>query len=41
MQGVEGKVLERGKATLIVLEVGLLGQGTALEIDGSLLEPLD
>lgn len=40
-QGLEGFVIRREKLTRIVLEVTVLGQGAALEIDADLLEPID
>lgn len=39
--GLEGTVTERSKASRLVLEVGILGRGAAIEIDSDLLEPLD
>ena len=39
--GLEGIVVRRDKLTRIVLQVSILGQGAAMEIDGDLLEVLD
>jgi transcriptional antiterminator NusG len=39
LQGVKGKVLQRGRDMLIMLEVATLGQYVPFEIDGELLEP--
>lgn len=36
--GLEGIVVQRAGKTRLVLEVGMLGQGAALEIDADLLE---
>jgi transcriptional antiterminator RfaH len=38
---LEGTVVLRNKHARIVLEVGILGQGAAMEIDADLLEPID
>ena len=38
---LEGTVVERNKHARIVLEVAMLGQGAAMEIDADLLEPID
>ncbi len=40
-QGTEGTVIRRGKTWRLVLEVSMLGQGAAMEVDADLLEPLD
>ena len=40
-QGLEGVVVRRDKLTRIVLQVSILGQGVAMEIDADLLELLD
>ena len=40
-QGIEGLVEERRSADRLVLQIHTLGRATALEIDPSLLEPLD
>jgi len=40
-QGLEGIVVRRNKLARIVLQVSILGQGAAMEIDADLLEPLD
>ena len=40
-QGLEGTVVRRDKITRIVLQVSILGQGAAMEIDADLLELLD
>ena len=40
-QGLEGVVVRRDKLTRIVLQVSILGQGAAMEIDADLLEVLD
>jgi transcription antitermination factor NusG len=37
-QGVTGRAVQRGKATLFVLEVEIIGRQVPMEIDGSLLE---
>jgi transcriptional antiterminator RfaH len=37
--GIEGVVVRRSDSTRIVLEVSMLGQGAAMEIDADLLEP--
>lgn len=40
-EGVEGVVVSTGGGTIrIVMEVSLLGQGAAMEVDGRLLEPV-
>jgi transcriptional antiterminator RfaH len=39
--GIEGSVIERSKVSRLVLHVGILGQGAAMEIDSDLLEPID
>jgi len=41
LRGVEGAVARRKGATRFVVEVSILGQGAAVEIDGNLLEPAD
>lgn len=40
-QGMEGTVIQRSKPARLVLEVSLLGQGAAMEIDADLLEAID
>jgi len=40
-RGLEGVVVERSRRTLLVLQVGILGQGAAMEIDCDLVEPAD
>jgi transcriptional antiterminator RfaH len=40
-QGLEGVVVQRDKACRLVLEVSILGQGAAMEIDADLLEPAE
>ena len=39
--GLEGVVVQRNCTARLVLEVGMLGQGAALEVDADLLEPVD
>jgi len=39
--GIEGWILERTSSTRLVLQVSVLGQGAALEIDTDFLEPID
>ncbi len=39
--GLEGVVVERARRARLVLQVGLLGQGAAMEIEADLLEPID
>ena len=41
LQGVEGVVLERKNAHRLVLQVDIIGQGVALEIDAGMLEALE
>lgn len=41
LRDVEGAVARRKGATRFVVEVSILGQGAAVEIDGDLLEPVD
>ena len=42
MMGTEGVVIERKEAKArMVLEVTILGQGTVVEIDSGLLEPME
>ena len=42
MMGTEGVVIERKEAKArMVLEVTILGQGTVVEIDSDLLEPME
>ena len=38
---LEGVVIQRSKATRIVLQVSILGQGAAMEIEPELLEPVE
>lgn len=40
-QGIEGLIDERKSVGRLVLNVSLLGRATSLEIDSSLLEPMD
>lgn len=40
-QGLEGVVVQRSEMARLVLEVSMLGQGAALEIDAALLESAD
>ena len=40
-RGLEGVVVNRNKVARLVLQVGILGQGAAIEIDADLLEPGD
>jgi len=40
-EGIEGVVVERSRHARLVLEVGLLGQGAAMEIEADLLDPID
>jgi hypothetical protein len=40
-RGIEGVVIERGSRARLVLNVGLLGHGAAMEIERDLLEPMD
>jgi transcription antitermination factor NusG len=39
-QGIEGVVIQRTTVARLVLQVGILGQGAAMEIDAGLLEPV-
>ena len=40
-RGMEGAVVQRRGATTIILEVSMLGQGAAMEIDADLLESME
>jgi hypothetical protein len=40
-EGLEGVVVYRKQVARMVLEVGILGQGASLEIDGDLLQPVE
>lgn len=40
-RGVEGVVIQRNGVTRLVLEVSMLGQGAALEIEADLIEPVN
>jgi transcription antitermination factor NusG len=40
-EGIEGIVIERDGPTRLVLQVKMLGQGAAMEIDTDLLEPVE
>ena len=40
-QGMEGVVVRRGKLARMVLQVSMLGQGAAVEIDADLLESVE
>lgn len=39
--GVEGRIIERHSMTRLVMNVDILGQGAALEIDADFLEPIE
>lgn len=39
--GLEGRVVSRSKVVRLVLEIGILGQGAAMEIDADLLESIE
>ena len=41
LEGLEGVVIQHRKRARLVLEVNILGQGTVMEIDADLLEPID
>jgi transcription antitermination factor NusG len=41
LRGIEGVVIERKKLARLVLQVDILGQGAAVEIDADLLEPIE
>jgi transcription antitermination factor NusG len=41
LMGVEGVIVEHAKGNRLVLQVGILGRGAALEINVDLLEPVD
>jgi transcription termination/antitermination protein NusG len=41
LQGVRGLIEDRTRDNRLVLQIEMLGQATSIEIDGSLLEPLD
>jgi transcription antitermination factor NusG len=41
LAGMEGRVDRRKNPTRLVIQVSILGQGAAVEIDAELLEPLD
>lgn len=41
LKGLRGVIEARTKRDRLILQVDVLGQATSLEIDGSLLEPLD
>jgi transcription antitermination factor NusG len=40
-KGMQGTITGRGKTGRLILSIAMLGQGAALEIDTSLLDPLD
>ena len=40
-KGLEGVVIRRGCVARVVLQVRILGQGAALEVDADLLDPVD
>src|SRR5205823_1760905 len=40
-EGLEGIVVQRDQITRLILQVSVLGGGAALEIDSSLLEPVE
>jgi transcription antitermination factor NusG len=39
--GIEGKILRKNKKTKLLLQVDMLGQAAAVEIDADLLEPIN
>ncbi len=41
LRGVEGAVARKKGTSRFVVEISILGQGAAVEIDGELLEPID
>lgn len=41
LEGVEGVVLERKKGSRLILQVDIIGQAVALEIDADMLEAVD
>lgn len=41
LSGIQGIILQRGGITRLVLQIEMLGQAVATEIDPELLEPLD
>jgi transcription antitermination factor NusG len=41
LAGLEGRVDRRKNPTRFVIQVSILGQGAAVEIDAELLEPVD
>jgi len=41
MEGVHGLIEDRTRDNRLILQVEMLGQATSIEMDGSLLEPLD
>ena len=41
LAGIEGILIARQPAARFVLEVSILGQGTVMELDGDILEPLE
>jgi transcriptional antiterminator RfaH len=40
-KGIEGVVVQRRRTARVVLQVGLIGRGAAMEVDADLLEPTD
>lgn len=40
-KGLEGHIIQKRSATILVLQVSILGQGAAIEIDCDLVRPLD
>ncbi len=40
-KGLEGVVIDYGRQSRIVLQINILGQGAAMEIDTDLLEPIE
>jgi hypothetical protein len=41
LKGVEGKIVQRDNVTRLILEISVLGQGTAFVIPADKLEPID
>ena len=41
LQGLQGKVIQHKSGTRFILQVSILGNGAALDIDGDLLEPVN
>jgi transcription antitermination factor NusG len=40
-RGLQGVIENHGRASLLILQVDMLGQAVSMEIEGSLLEPVD